>query len=293
MWLLLAGVVICPSPQRERLAPLWVALLWGYCLLDHVDGCRARRRRSSSAWGEFLDHALDAWHGAIAVYAIGAMGGHVVHPAVLAGTIATVGLATVATWLEQKLRGTFTLGAFGPVEAVLAAGIYLALWSWPEAARVLSSPVSETIGLTWANLALFCGASGNLLTVAAVAGRTRAVVAPLAAAGFVSIAILGLGFGSGLGWATLGVAVAILAAEYSARVIASHLTDSAMPWPDAVGPVLLAVGAVLPPDYRPLAGAGLVWLGGRAIMTWRSARQRIAGEPAPGRATLALELDLD
>ena len=211
MWLLLGGVALCPSPRREQWAPLWVALLWGYCLLDHVDGCRARRRRSSSAWGEFLDHALDAWHGGIAVYVVGSMGGHATHPAIVVITIASVALATLATWLEQRLRGEFSLGAIGPVEAVAGARPLprrLDLARGPAAwVRPLSAQFSS---LTWADLALLLGATGNLLTAAVTVGRSRAISAPLAAAALAAGVITALGFGSRLPWTLSGIAVVLL-----------------------------------------------------------------------------------
>ena len=63
---LLAGILLTPPAIRLALAPVWVALLWAYCILDHVDGCRARRRGASSPWGECLDHGRDDWDGTVA-----------------------------------------------------------------------------------------------------------------------------------------------------------------------------------------------------------------------------------
>ncbi len=291
MWLLLAGMIVVPSPHREQWAPLWVALLWGYCLLDHVDGCRARRRKSSSPWGEFLDHALDAWHGGITVFAIGSMGGNATHPGLLVLTMATLAVATVVTWLEQKLRGEFFLGAIGPVEAVAGAGIYFALWTWPAAAAVLRSPVSAQSGVTWADGVLLFGAGGNVITAAIVTRRSWGVAGPLAAMAVVAGGMVGLGFSSQLGWSTLGVAIAILTAEYTARVICSHLTRAAMPWPDVVGPVLLALAAVLPANSPAVAGAGVVWLAGRTLLTWRIAAQKLIVRAAASPVVLALETE--
>lgn len=291
MWLLLAGVVLTPQPLRVSLAPLWVVLLWSYCVLDHVDGCRARRRRSSSAWGEFLDHALDAWHGAIAVFSIGALSGGAMHPGVIVVTIAAVGLATVATWLEQKLRGEFFLSAIGPVEGIVAVGVFLALWAWPPAAAVLRSPAAAAPGLTWADLALLAGAAGSLFTVAIVARRSRGVAGHLAAAMLITGAMLGLGAHFRSGWVTVGVAIGIFTAGYSARVIASHLTRSPMPWPDVVGLALLGLAAAWPTNFPAFAGAGVLWLAGRAVLTWRDAAQKMNVPRITPPVGLALEVE--
>jgi hypothetical protein len=212
-------------------------------------------------------------------------------PSLVVVTIACVALATVVTWLEQKLRGEFFLGALGPVEAVAGAGLYLALWKWPAAVGVLSSPVAANSGLTWADVIMILGLAGNVITAAIVALRTRGVAAPLAALALVAAALLSLGFAGRIGWATLGVAIVILSAEYTARVITSHLTRSAMPWPDVVGTVLLGLAAVLPTNSPAIAGAGLLWLAGRAAITWRLAAQKLIVRPATTSAPVGLALE--
>jgi phosphatidylglycerophosphate synthase len=284
MWLLLIGVGCVPILPRGQWAPLWISLLWGYCLLDHVDGCRARRRRSSSPWGEFLDHALDAWHGTIAVWALGLMGGDAVHPGLIVVMIACVALATAATWLEQKVRGEFFLGAIGPVEAVVATGIYFALWMFPATTGILRSPLSARSGFTWAEFLLAFACAGNLLTAFRVVARTRRIAAPLAAVAALVAALAALGFSSRLGWPVLGAAIALLTADFSARVLVSHLTRAAVPWPDLTGFALLLVAAANPERLQPVAGASLLWLAVRAVRTWRSAAQKLMVRAAIFRA---------
>ena len=291
MWLLLAGVFLSPSPWREHLAPLWVALLWSYCVLDHVDGCRARRRRASSAWGEFLDHGLDAWHVGITVLVVGAMGGDAVRPAVVAATLACVGLATAVTWLEQKLRGHFTLGALGPVEAVLVAGCYLALWRSPGAASALRAVPFARLGLDVAELLVLAGAAGNLATVALATRRSRDLAPALAVLTAVLALVFLLGFHPAVGWIVASASLVCLTAEYSARVIASHLTHVALPRPDLVGPALLVAAAFSPVGSPVFAGASLVWLAGRAAVTWAATAKRLAVARPAVAAVLALGLD--
>ena len=280
MWALLAGVAVCPSALRAQLAPLWVALLWSYCILDHVDGCRARRRRTSCAWGEFLDHALDAGNASIAVIALVLVSGGAVGPKAMAAMTGCVGIATAAVWLEQKARGEFRLGAIGPVEAVLAAGVYITLWRWPAAASALGSPLSAEIHVTRASLMLVAGAGGSLVPTAISAWRSREIAAPLLAAALAASVIMGVGFASHLGWGAACLALAILTAEYSARVITSHLTGSPMPWPDVAGPALLVLAAAIPAAPPALALVGVVWLAARAVMTWRMAVRELSGPAA-------------
>ena len=133
----------------------------------------------------------------------------------------------------------------------------MALWQWPAAAQFLRTSDREP-------LLLITGAAVSLLSAAIAIWRTREILVPVVAmaAGLCrdSRARLPL---LAAAWPMVYAALALMIAEYSARVIVSHLTDSVMPWPDAAGLAIFAV-------YGP---AGLLWLGARALMTWRSFAQ--------------------
>jgi hypothetical protein len=189
--------------------------------------------------------------------------------------IACVALATAATWLEQNVRGEFFLGALGPVEAVVVTGFYFAVWMFPATAGLLRSPLFPRSGLTWGEFLLAFACAGNLLTAFQVVARTPRIAAPLAAVAVHAAALAALGFSSRLGWPVLGAAIALLTADYSARVLVSHLTRTAVPWPDLTGSGLLLLTAASPERLQPLAWAALLWLAVRAVFTWRSAAQKL------------------
>ncbi len=270
MWLLLGGICLVPPEWRGRLAPLWIALLWAYCVLDHVDGCRARLRRTSSAWGEFLDHGLDAWHGSILVVAIAVVSGTAVRPAVVVVTVAASGLATVATWLEQRWRGEFFLGRCGPVEAVLLAGLYLATWWLPGASAWWSAPAITGLALTRAEAVFLLGAVGAF--AAAASAVRRAPGSGWTLAGFLLAVLTMLAAGqAGVSWPATLMALTLLTVEMSARVLVSHLARQASPRPDWVGASLLVLGAWSPAGRAAWVAAGLLWLAVRTAGAWRVA----------------------
>ncbi len=272
MWVLLAGLLVLPPAGRVWLAPVWIALLWGYCILDHVDGCRARRRGTSSALGEFLDHSLDAWHASIAVIGVGLMSDGAVPWSVVAVTIACTCTATIAIWLEQWYRGEFILPVVGPVEAVLAVGLYFAATAIPATAHVLRATAWRSSALTWAAALVFAGGIAGLTTALAGVQRCRPARTRLAAWVALATFLLFLGSTAQVGWLIAGIAVTAVAADFSARVILSHLSGTAAPWPDLLGAALLAGSAVAPPPVANGARiAATAWIVMRVMLTSRAA----------------------
>ena len=283
VWVLLAGVLAVPATWRAGLAPLWVALLWGYCVLDHVDGCRARRLRSSSAWGEFLDHGLDAWHASMVVIVAAVVSSAAVRPWLAVATVAATGLATVATWLEQRWRGELFLDQIGPVEGVLVVGIYLATWTWPGAGEWWMAPVSDGAVLSRAECMFVIGAGGALASAVLAVARTPGGVWHLSGFGGSALA-LAASVPAGAPGAVVVAALGLSTADAATRIIASHLGREACPRPDFVGAGLVWLGLGLPTVATGWFTASLIWLVARAAGGWfgaaRLRRSRVAGQVA-------------
>lgn len=270
VWFLLAGVILCPPEMRRPLAPLGTLLLWAYCLLDHVDGCRARVRGTSSAWGEFLDHGLDAWNGIIALTAIAVLSQHAISWRVLLIAVAAVSVSTAAVWLEQKVRGEFFLPAIGPVEGVLLAGVGIALWASPAAARAMSSvaPVPG-LAITVANLAMLFAAALMLAPAVIAVFRTKAIALSLTMFTGLCAVILS----ARVSCIAILTVLALVAGEFSSRVIRNHLRGLPVPLPDFAAALLLIAARR---DER-IALAAVAWIACRVLNTWRTAAGRLRG----------------
>lgn len=279
MWVLLAGVVAAPAGLRERLGLIWAALLCAYCVLDHVDGCRARLRRTSGAWGEYLDHALDAWHTAILVVVLVVVGGPAVRPGVAALALAAAGIATVATWLDQKWRGELRLGHLGPVEAVVLGCLYLSSWQLPAAPDWWRAPLWPMGGWTRAEAFFLAGALGSLATAFAAVGRSPGQLGRLACFAAVAVVLVVSGAGGASGWLVWS-ALSLLIVESTARIIVSHLTHGTAPWPDWVGAALVAGAVIWPGTGGVFPAAALLWLGGRTGLAWWRATVTLRRAPA-------------
>jgi uncharacterized membrane protein YdjX (TVP38/TMEM64 family)/phosphatidylglycerophosphate synthase len=279
MWGLLAGVLLMPAGVRDRFGWLWALLLGGYCVLDHVDGCRARRLGTSGAWGEYLDHALDAWHGAIMVVAMASVSYPAVRPGVTAVTLAGAGIATVATWLDQKWRSEIHLGRIGPVEAVGVACLYLLSWVLPAASVWWGSAVWAGSDVTRAEAFLLIGAGGGLASAFAALRRSPGQAGRLGAFTVAAGVLVGSGYG-GAPWWSVWFAVTWLIVDATARILWSHLARKTAPWPDWVAALLGVTGAAVWPEGSAVTTAVMVvWLSGRVGAAWWQAAMTLRPVP--------------
>ena len=274
MWFMLAGVILCPAGLRESAGMVWAGLLWVYCVLDHVDGKRARLRGTSGPWGEFLDHGLDAWNGSIMLLVMAVVGGGAVDPLVTAITLACAGLATVATWADQRWRGEIFLGKAGPVEAVALGGLFLASWSFPRAAEGWSAVPFEG-GFTWAEIFFGVGAVGSLVSAAGSWRRAPAMgwTAGWFAAKAGALVVAG---GWGLPWWAVWAGLALMTADAAVGMLVCHLSKGRGMKTDSIGSGLLLGALVWPLTEDGLIAAGLVWSAARAAYVWRDAARRYA-----------------
>ncbi len=116
-----------------------------YFACDNLDGPHARRTGQTSHLGEFLDHWLDSFNGAVIAMGTALCLG--VHGPLLLIYVAGVALSYFATIWEQHHTGTFHSERLGSNEAILVGtGVYLVLFAFPNVAWLsfkpaLSNPV--------------------------------------------------------------------------------------------------------------------------------------------------------
>ncbi|PTX96625.1 CDP-alcohol phosphatidyltransferase family protein [Opitutus sp. ER46] len=284
MWVTAAAAWLTPPGWRETLAPVWVAGMWFYCVLDHVDGQRARAKGTSCALGEFLDHALDAWNVGLVIGVTALMGPGGPHAtAAVLGLLAAASFATVATWLEQRERGAIYLGRVGPVEGVAVAGIYQLAWAWPAAANWLSDPVGlADMSRSTALLAVAAAFTlGGALLGGARLATTRARWLELC------LLLLVIAWAGTEGWLDAwiaAIAITSAMASYSGRVIVSHLAHESVPAVHRAPLLFLlliafAEGQGLAPRHWEFVA--LAWLAVAAVRPWNGLG-RLAAPAARG-----------
>ena len=137
--------------------------LFFYMSLDNMDGSQARRTKTASPLGEFLDHWFDSFNLVLVMTAI-FVTVQVPHALTLIMVI-TGCIAFLSQFWEQRLTGLLVFGRFGTVEAqVIAIFFYIAM---------------AFIGIDWAITPLGEGLPtiGTLTAIAVVLGG---VVTPIA-----------------------------------------------------------------------------------------------------------------
>jgi phosphatidylglycerophosphate synthase len=263
-----AAVALVPAGMRGGLGS-WAALgVAAYVVLDHVDGCRARRRGTSGPWGEFLDHALDAANAMALVWGAGLVAGDAVRPAAVAMAMAATGLATLATWAEQRVTGEAVLGSVGPVEAAAFAAGFM-VWCGVPGGGAAEAAVA---GFTWAEVGFAVGALGSLATAWAAQRRAREIGGEMAGA-MAAMAAMWVAGGLGLPWEFVAVGLAGLTADGAARAIARHLGVVVSVRGDPWASVGLLVAAPFPLAHDVAGCLVAAWLGVRVGFVWRAAAE--------------------
>ncbi len=260
MWVMLW--LATTAADATALAPWCLALMAGYVIYDHADGMHSRRTGTSSPLGEFLDHFTDVFHGAIAVVVMFLVAGRGDSPW-LGPVLWTVTLAGAATMMEERERKQLYFGFIGPLEGMLLTIAYFASWCSGAAAGWWQTPFAG--GFTIFEAVMIAGAAGSLLTAAACVRRIGRLPVGLAGFGFAGAIVCGLGLWRGVAWWEIALPLTLHGADYTGRVIASHLRGTASPRPDGVAPVVLVVAAItgLPSAWAAVAVA--IYLLGRNV----------------------------
>ena len=222
------GIIQSSSELRIMLAPLWTALLWGYCILDHVDGYRARQRYTVSAWGEYIDHATDSTIVSFVVMVALMFGaGKTVSPSIAIFFFAATAMGTVAIWAEQYSIGKLKLPLFGPVEGILVAGLYMLSWRLPGAENLWKAPAYLTLNVI--EVVLVALGLASIFVALGKCSKREAVrlAIPFALTCMFLCAVV-LARQEFLVFAS--VILALHLSTYSALLILAHLGDKAPSW---------------------------------------------------------------
>lgn len=240
MWIALACIVHARDFAPATLALLLAGLLHFYLVYDHVDGMQAKKTRSSSALGEYLDHSLDVYHGTIAVLAVFALIGLESRMLVLA-MLGCTHLAFAATMMEEKERGELFFGKLGSLEGVLLFIAFFFSWLFPSVRAWWLAPL---VGRFPAYYLLVVG--GGIGAVAGTIDCLRRIGRvplnfALFALGHVALVIAFSGASFPF-WTAVAVLM-LHAGDYSGRAIGSHLLAMPHPRPDVIAPIAAVAGA--------------------------------------------------
>ena len=130
MWLMVCLLEGGVTRSSWAIAASFCILLHAYVVGDYLDGMHARKTRTSSPLGEFLDHYLDIWNGQISVFVAFALVGTAPGWACYA-TLWAVLMGFGATVMERRERGELHFGPFGTLEAFALVLVFALSWLFP------------------------------------------------------------------------------------------------------------------------------------------------------------------
>lgn len=255
MWTVLALSFYAEAFSPEALAVALMALTQAFLAYDHIDGMQAKATGTSSALGEYLDHSLDVYHGAIMAIATCALLGVV--PTWLGLALGWCSLISfAATMVEEKERGMLVFGRIGTVEAMLLFQLFFISWLFPGMRSWWIAPLFGSMPAYVIFVAAGCiGCLGTLVDCLRRIGRV-----PVELVGFVILSLVLVVALVKLAqpyWCVVAVLLAY-GGDYIGRVIGSHLLRRPNVWPDFATPVA-AFAAIEGPTWIFFLLLG--WLG--------------------------------
>lgn len=255
MWAVLALAINAEAFSPEALTVAMIVLTQAFLAYDHIDGMQAKATGTSSALGEYLDHSLDVYHGAIMPIAMCALLGCVPTWLLLALVWGSL-ISFAGTMVEEKERGELFFGWLGTVEAMLLFQLFFISWLFPA---VRSWWVGPLVGGMPVYVILVAvggiGCLGTLLDCLRRIGRV-----PVELVSFVVLSLVLIVALAKLGqprWCVVAVLLAY-GGDYIGRVIGSHLLRRPNVWPDFATPVA-ALAAIAGPTWIFFLLLG--WLG--------------------------------
>lgn len=258
MWVMLAAAF--SADDLVVLAPWFAVLMFGYMIYDHADGMHARRTRTGSPLGEYLDHFTDVFHGAIALVAMFMLAGREGTTLCVVALWAVL-LAGAATMAEERERGELFFGFVGPLEGMLLALAFFGSWCVPGASAWWHAGLVE--GFTIFECAMAFGAVGSVLTAVACVRRIGRLPSGLAAYALAGALLCARGVYFDVTWWETALLMTLHGADFTGRVIAGHLRGTKRPAPDWIAPVALVACSAAGLPAMLCAAVASVYLIGR------------------------------
>jgi len=261
---MMIAAVMYEAPGSPVLAAIFGICMKLYLLGDHLDGMQAKESKTSSPLGEFLDHYLDVFNGAIVFYTItvflGSFPDHLF--LVLMGFSCAAFAATMVEELETRM---LVFGYIGTLEGVLLLILIYLIWLIPGVKELWYKELIPGYPAFWIIIiGTGLGYLGTVLDILIRMGRFPKPFALFCVLLSVLVYLLMVHpTNRFLSWAIL----ILFSADYIARVMQSYLLERQHLFPDWISSLLLLfilvadlAGWLRPELWASLSAALLVWL---------------------------------
>jgi len=252
MWILAPLCVFGVWDNRELFGALCALLIHNYLLGDHLDGMQAKTTGTSSPLGEFLDHFLDVFNGALMAWAGFCILMGQQHMLVLNLSLYLYFMVFATTMMEERETGYLHFGRWGSLESFVLMILFFLTWTIPALQRLWLHPLGWGLDARW--LYLGVSAFGFLFTIMSI--RLRMGYWPrqtwIFAIGALALAVLLTHLTRSQLMSFL--VLALYSGDYIGRVQGSYFLDRPHPHPDL--PVTVTAATLLPLYMLGLVPAG-------------------------------------
>lgn len=256
-------VILFEKPGSPLHALVFAFCLHNYLLGDHLDGMQAKESGTSSPLGEFLDHYLDVYNGAIVLLTIIVFLGPVPSEVFLVLMVLNC-VAFAATMVEELERKELIFGYLGTLEGVLFITFFFISWVIPPLREFWQAKLCWGYPVFWIVLiGLGLGYLGTVVDIIVRIGRIPKQFAVFVACcicyAFLmwhhSIELL-------LSWFVL----MLFSGDYIARVMRSYLSSERHDYPDMLS--IVSVVLVSAVDLGGWLSAEISQFYFRILMIW-------------------------
>ncbi len=212
--------------------------LHNYVVGDHLDGMQAKVTKTSSPLGEYMDHYLDVYNGAIVVFVLTVFFGPLPKP-VFYWFLVFNALSFAVTMVEELERQELVFGIFGTLEGIVLLILFFITWGIEPVRYFWNQELYQGYPRYWLIIVFF--GLGYIGIIIDVIWRIGYIPRQFIFFTFVTTALAyilyQLEFANFSSW----LVITLFSGEYISKVMESYLIDKKHKYPDLV----ISLAAVL------------------------------------------------
>ena len=203
---------------------------------DHLDGMQAKHTKTSSPLGEFLDHYLDVFNGAIILYVF-VIYLESIPPLVFYFFVYVNSIAFAVTLYEELERNELYFGVLGTLEGVILLIIFFITWLIPSTKTFWVSELFAGYQNYW--IVVFLFGIGYLITVVDVLKRVGYVSKSLFLFMLIELILCFLLFKLKTDYLFGWILITLYGGEYILKIMESYLVGTRKKYPDHFSTIIV------------------------------------------------------
>ena len=228
--------IIFETSNSSLQALIFAFCLHTYLLGDHLDGMQAKESGTSSPLGEFLDHYLDVYNGAIVFFTLLIFLGPIPRNVFIFLMVLNC-IAFAATMVEELENQMLVFGYLGTLEGVLVLMVFYVSWIIPPVRELWQKELAYGYPAYWIIImGLGLGYVGTIVDIIIRLGRVPGrFFLYCAGCGILAYLLVDQPISELWAWLLL----ILFSGDYIARVMQGYLLSGPHPYPDIVASLMI------------------------------------------------------